>query len=180
MDRRAALRALLLDYVPSDAAEGAHRAAMLDLLDAPGDPFARDHFAPGHFTASAFVLDPAEDDLLLVHHRRLGRWLQPGGHIDPDDAGPLQAATREAAEETGAGPFASLGGIFDLDVHAIPGNRQEPDHRHFDVRFLLRANDRRIDPSTEVDGARWVAREAVARFTTDRSVHRAVAKLAGR
>ena len=116
--------------------------------------------------------------MLLIRHRRLGRWLQPGGHIDPGDDGPLAAAVREATEETGAGPFAVLGGVFDLDIHAIPAIAREPVHRHFDVRFLLRAAERRVAPSAGTETSRWVSRDAVSGFTSDRSVHRAVAKLA--
>src|SRR5207248_2563727 len=72
-------------HPPHDTHERDHLARMLVLARAPGDPFARDHFAPGHFTASGFVLSPDARALLLIRHRKLGRWLQPGGHVDAED-----------------------------------------------------------------------------------------------
>ena len=68
---------------------------MLELLDAPGDPFGRARFDPGHFTASAFVLAPDRRAILEVHHAKLGRWLQPGGHVESADDSLVSAAHRE-------------------------------------------------------------------------------------
>jgi 8-oxo-dGTP pyrophosphatase MutT (NUDIX family) len=146
-----------------------------------GDPFARDHYVPGHFTASAFILSPEGDALLLIHHRKLGRWLQPGGHVEPSDADLLAAARREAAEEVGGrdltlDPRGS--GVFDLDVHTIPAHGASPQHEHFDVRFLFRSPTRRVVEGEEIDGARWVPLAQLARDpAADASVLRAVRKL---
>ena len=130
------LLAQLRAYEPADAAEASHRALMLDLLAYGADPFSRSHFIPGHFTASCYIVD-GEGRLLLHHHRRLNRWLQMGGHVEAGEW-PEEAALREGREESGLGDLRIVGGIFDLDVHTIPAGKGEPDHDHFDVRYLAR------------------------------------------
>ena len=96
---------------------------------------------PGHVTASAFVVSPQVDRILLHHHRRLSRWLQFGGHDDGEQC-PARAALRELAEESGLEDFHFLPGpaIFDLDVHPIPAAGGMPAHDHLDVRFLIAAD----------------------------------------
>jgi 8-oxo-dGTP pyrophosphatase MutT (NUDIX family) len=179
MPRRATLERLLSAHRPHDAAEAAHRARMLELLRAAGDPFTRAHFAPGHFTASGFVLAPEGDALLLIHHRKLQRWLQPGGHVEAGDADIEASARRELREEVGLGDLAlAVPGIFDLDVHAIPPIGGEPAHEHFDVRFLFRATERALFGGEE--RARWTPLSEIDAPAADRSVLRAVAKLRGR
>jgi 8-oxo-dGTP pyrophosphatase MutT (NUDIX family) len=153
---------------------------MLELLRSLGDPFSRDHFDPGHFTASAFVLSPGADELLMILHGRLHKWLQPGGHVEPDDASLLDSARREVAEETGLAET-TLGeagaAIFDIDVHPIPAKKNEPAHHHFDVRFLLRATTSEVTLGNEVRDVRWMPLERVPELQTDESVLRAVARL---
>jgi 8-oxo-dGTP pyrophosphatase MutT (NUDIX family) len=180
--RQAAALALIAGYAPEDDAEAEHRRRMLELAGRNEDVFARTLFAPGHFTASAFVLSPAGDEILLIEHRRLGRWLQPGGHVDPEDPDLAAAAAREVREETGIVidlDLAAPHGLLDLDVHAIPprADRSEPAHEHFDVRFLGRARHRELEPSSDVRGARWVPLAEVMQIDTDDSVRRVLAKL---
>lgn len=92
----------------------------------------------GHFTGSAWLVSADGERVLLTHHRKLDRWLQPGGHADGD--GDLaRVALREAQEESGLRDLALEGGIFDLDRHAIPARGAEPEHWHYDVRFVVRA-----------------------------------------
>jgi 8-oxo-dGTP pyrophosphatase MutT (NUDIX family) len=134
--RRRRLLAQLERYRPADALEARHQAAIVELVAGAEDAFARTHFAPGHITASCFIVDG--DKLLLHHHRRLNRWLQMGGHVEADED-PASAALREGAEESGLNDLAfALDGIFDLDVHVIPAAKGEPEHRHFDVRYVAR------------------------------------------
>jgi 8-oxo-dGTP pyrophosphatase MutT (NUDIX family) len=179
MPRSADLEALLRAYTPADGAERAHHARMLALLGDGRDAFARTRFEPGHFTASGFVLSPDARALLLVHHRKLDRWLQPGGHVEPDDPDIAAAARRELREEVGLAdaPLAQAG-VFDLDVHAIPPLGREPAHEHFDVRLLFRAPSLSLRPSAETKAARFVQLEAISELGTDDSVLRAVRKLA--
>ena len=87
------------DFETLDSDEERHRREILDLLQNP-DFASRNHFQPGHITASAFVIDPVAQQLLLHHHKRLGRWLQMGGHLEPGES-PRTAALREASEESG-------------------------------------------------------------------------------
>ena len=135
MSRHERLLAELETYASADAAEERHRLAMLDLL-AREKAFSRAHFVPGHFTASCYIVDAA-GRLLLHHHRRLDRWLQMGGHVEGDER-PELAALREGAEESGLPDLRLVGGIFDLDVHGIPAGKGEPEHAHFDVRYVAR------------------------------------------
>ena len=93
---------------------------------------------PGHFTGSAWVVSADGERALLLHHRKLGIWVQPGGHADGD--GDLAGvALREAEEETGLPGLRIEGGVFDLDRHAIPARGDDPEHHHYDVRFVVRA-----------------------------------------
>jgi 8-oxo-dGTP pyrophosphatase MutT (NUDIX family) len=179
---RSHLQQLLAAHRAGDAAEREHLARMTALLDVAGDPFERDHFAPGHFTASAFVLAPDGDALLLIRHPKLNRWLQPGGHVEASDRDLLAAARRELREEVGLAdlPLAAPS-VFDVDVHAIPALGREPEHEHFDVRFLFRAASLALplDDDTEAKEARWFAlAELAAGASDDASVLRAARKLA--
>jgi 8-oxo-dGTP pyrophosphatase MutT (NUDIX family) len=128
---------LLDGYEPVDDVETAHVHDLRGLLATAPAPFSRGHFHPGHVTASAFVVDPASRRVLLHHHRRLDRWLQLGGHVD-DGEDVVSAALREAREESGLEDVRLLfERPFDVDIHTIPAAKGEPDHLHFDVRFVV-------------------------------------------
>jgi len=180
--RRSAIRQAIERHQAGDAREREHQRRMLELMDLQGDVFARDHFLPGHFTASAFVLSPDGGDLLLIHHTRLDRWLQPGGHFDPEDVGLEAAVRRELWEETrvelDTGDGADVA-LFDLDVHPIPArhDRGEPVHEHFDLRLVLRAASRAVAAGSDARAARWVPIDALDGVETDDSVRRVVHKL---
>jgi len=139
------------------------------------DPFRRSH-PVGHVTASAVIARPSGDSVLLVFHRKLGRWLQPGGHVESDDESVFAAALRETREETGIEGFeAPIGDtILDLDVHAIPAHGKDPAHFHYDVRFLLTTADGRV-PSPR---AAWFSFVEVGVADRDGSLGRATLKAA--
>ncbi|MBC8645706.1 MAG: NUDIX hydrolase [Thermoanaerobaculia bacterium] len=146
----------------------------LSLLERPADPFSRENH--DHVTASTVIAHPGGHEVLLRYHRKLERWLQPGGHVEPEDASVFDAALREAREETGIEEFgAPLGDrILDLDIHDIPGGILQPPHRHYDVRYLLIAPP---DASaSEKYRTRWVPLETLTGEDTDASLGRAIGK----
>ena len=118
---RGDLRATLESYDARDPGEAASLAHIRRFLDSPADPFARDN-PEGHITGSAIVARPDGAAFLLIHHRKLGRWLQPGGHTEESDGSVFDTALREAREETGIARFEAPleRAIFDVDVHPIP------------------------------------------------------------
>jgi 8-oxo-dGTP pyrophosphatase MutT (NUDIX family) len=107
------------------------------LLRTQPHAFERSNLA-AHFTGSAWLVSADGLRVLLMHHRKLGRWLQPGGHAD-GDADLARVALREAGEETSLSDLRVEGGIFDLDRHIIPARANEREHWHYDVRYAVRA-----------------------------------------
>jgi ADP-ribose pyrophosphatase YjhB (NUDIX family) len=158
---------LLRTFVAADDREEADRCTMLRLLKELERPLSRDE-SYGHFTASAFVVDETGTRTCLVAHAKLGRLLQPGGHVEPADLSLEFAALREAHEETALElvlhPTAPR--PFDLDVHRIPEREGEPSHWHLDVRFLV------VGRGEPCAGAAWYAFEEAV----DESVARLAAK----
>lgn len=136
--------------------------------------------AEGHLTGSGFVLDAARRKLLLLHHRKLDRWLQPGGHGE-GETDPRRIALREIEEETGLSPSDLVPfpdqRLLDVDVHWIPARPGEPSHRHLDLRygFVARvgAQARLSHESREL---RWFPLDALP-ADADPSLRRAVRKL---
>jgi len=176
------LREQLGEYRPANGTEAAFVQRMVELTRAQ-QAWERSHFAPGHFTASAFVLSPDRRELVLIHHKKLGIWVQPGGHVESSDADLLGSARREVLEEVGLSELEPLmvpnarSLLFDVDIHLIPARKSDPAHEHFDVRFAFVAKTRALVHSEEVADLRWVALSDVETMGTDESVLRAVAKL---
>jgi 8-oxo-dGTP pyrophosphatase MutT (NUDIX family) len=151
---RAALQALLEAHSPADAKESADRSAMLAFLAALEAPFSANQ-RDAHFTASALVVDARCTRACLVLHRKLGLWLQPGGHVEPGDASIGLAALREVREETGLDARLAGAAPVHLDIHEIPDRPDMPAHRHLDVRFLTVADGDELTLSDESTDVRW-------------------------
>ena len=132
----------------------------------------------GHITGSTWIVNRSGDRVVLTHHRKFGRWLQPGGHSD-GDPDTLEVALREAREESGLDVRAIEETIFDLDVHLIPARDAEPAHYHYDVRFLVQALKDRFRVSEESLALAWVPTDRVGVFTNDESVLRMARKWHG-
>lgn len=138
--------------------------------------FERSH-ASAHFTGSAWVVSGDGQRVLLMHHRKLGRWLQPGGHAD-GDFDLARVALREAEEETGLKQLHPVDGIFDLDRHWIPARPTEPAHWHYDVRYVIRAGrDERYMINPESHALAWrPVLEVAEDAELDPSLHRMAGK----
>ena len=132
---------------------------------------------PGHLTGAALVVPPSLDAVLLTHHRKLDKWLQLGGHAD-GDPDILRVALREAREESSLESIRSVStDIFDVDIHVIPARGSEPEHRHYDVRFLFEADrNEPLTVSAESRSLAWIPLTEVARLNPEQSVTRMVGK----
>jgi 8-oxo-dGTP pyrophosphatase MutT (NUDIX family) len=161
---------LLKRYDPSYPEEVVYRKKMLEFLETCDDAFLRSCLV-GHFTASAFLLNHDKTHVCLMHHTKLNKWVQPGGHCD-GDSNILAVAIKEAQEETGITQIIPLNpDIFDLDLHLIPANTKDKAHYHFDIRFFLHAcgNDTLIK-NHESQELRWVEKDV--QLPLDPSVRR--------
>ncbi len=118
--------------------------------------FSRDASIGGHVTGSAFVLSPDRRAVLLTHHRKLNRWLQLGGHCDGIADVPF-VALKEAYEESGLSRIGFIQrAVLDVDIHTIPARGAEPEHLHYDIRYLLQAETGEIAASAESHALAWV------------------------
>ncbi len=151
-------------------------ARVRHLLAHTSRPLDRLQYVPGHLTASAFVVAPDLAHVLLVHHAKLGRWLQPGGHVEPGDGDHEGAARREVAEECGLDDLRSLGPI-DLDIHTFPARHDVPEHLHFDLRWAFVSARTDAIVGDGVSDVRWFRLDDTSGM--EPSVARPVSYLAG-
>lgn len=133
----------------------------------------------GHLTGSAWIVDPPRTRVLLTEHRKLGKWLQLGGHAD-GDFDLASVALREAQEESGLTRLRLVSpAVFDLDRHWIPARREELEHWHYDLRFLIEADPSEpLVTSHESKSLAWVALSRIETYTTEDSILRMVPKTA--
>lgn len=183
---RRPLLALLNRYTTRYPDEAEVAARIRQLVENAPDCFERT-CRPGHVTGSAWVLSHDFQRCLLVHHAKLNRWLQPGGHADGETA-IHEVALREVREETGLAKIElpTTDGVLvplDLDVHLIParitadGKLSEDAHEHHDVRFLVFANpDQPTSVSEESHDLGWFTHEEVLQLTDEESVLRMLRK----
>lgn len=160
----------LIEQVRGDAEIGATAVEVLDFVDRHPDALLRS-CRDGHLTGSALVVDTTGDALVLMFHKKLQRWLQPGGHADGD--GDLaRVALREATEETGIAGLTVASDVVDIDIHRVDPPREEP-HLHLDVRFLVRApGGASLVGNHESLDVAWVRFEDLADYDADASLYR--------
>ena len=170
------LLVVLTAYRPDSAAQAAAREAFIGFARSHPDCCRRQH-VPGHFTGSAWLVSADGRRVLLTHHRKLRRWLQLGGHAD-GESDLARVALREAEEESGLAGLRVEAGVFDLDCHPIPAHGSEPGHRHWDVRYIVRAGaDERFRVGAEsLDLAWWPVRDLARDAAADPSLRRMAGK----
>jgi 8-oxo-dGTP pyrophosphatase MutT (NUDIX family) len=177
------LRAVLLRHATADTREWDDLQRIVRFVSAEADPFDRRN-PHAHLTGSAFVVSADGARVLLLHHRKLERWLQPGGHADAGECSGETVALREAREETG------IRGLvlhpraprpLDVDVHDIPARRDEPAHQHLDLRYLVLAPpEAALEPAVrEARVTRWFSWAELPSLDLDPGLVRGLGKARG-
>ena len=178
LHRGSSLDERLRQHMPKDAQEATDLAEILAFVDCHSNPFDR-RIVEGHLTGSAVVVSATGDRVLLLHHRKLRRWLQPGGHAESGEREGEAVALREAREETGIEALAlhpSAPRPLDVAVHPIPARGEEPPHKHLDLRYLVVAPDdatlRRL--ASEARALRWFTWTELESVDLDPGLRRAL------
>ena len=128
---------LLNQYIENEPENQQSRALLISFAEQQQNCCERTLLV-GHFTGSCWLVSKDRLRVLLTRHKKLGRWLQLGGHAD-GDSDLAQVALREAEEESGLTDLTVEPEIFDLERHIIPARGAEPEHYHHDVRFVVHA-----------------------------------------
>ena len=133
----------LKQFQPSDAAEAEAREIMLREIEQQGERLL-DRENEAHFTASAFIVNPARTKTLMVHHNLRNTWSWAGGHTD--GMRDIEACARkELTEETGVSEVRLLGGIASLEIFHVPAHVKKGKpvaaHRHFSVDYLYEVDE---------------------------------------
>jgi hypothetical protein len=147
--KRALLQQLLQDYNPIDQEEQLFKQQLVEFVEQHENCFERS-LEIGHVTASAWLVNNDNSKALLMHHTKLDRWFQLGGHC-----------IKKAQEESGITTIVPVqAAIFDIDIHVIPEFKGIPAHYHYDVRFLLQVKgDDTIVQNSESKELRWIAKK---------------------
>jgi 8-oxo-dGTP pyrophosphatase MutT (NUDIX family) len=174
MNRQSLLN-LLHDYAERHPDEHPTTHRFIDFVMANERCFERDLW-DGHITGSAWLVDDSRSRVLLTHHKKLGRWLQLGGHSD-GNSNSLDVAVMEAREESGLAVRPLASEVFDLDIHEIPARKSDPAHFHFDVRFALQVEgSEQFHVSSESLDLAWVPIDRLEDYTTEESMLRMARK----
>lgn len=177
-DPRDSVLALLRAHAakPLDAHEAAMAADMIRFVETNPNCAERS-LQIGHLTGSAWIVDRERKRTLLTHHRKLNKWLQLGGHAD-GELNPLAVAMREANEESGLKRLRVVSEmIFDVDRHLIPARKAEPDHWHYDIRFMIESDpDEPLLISDESHDLAWIEIARMADYNAEESMLRMARK----
>ena len=131
-------------YEPFNEQEARDKAVILRFLEQNDDAFLRENRI-AHMTASAWVVNPKRDRVLMVYHKIYDSWSWTGGHAD-GETDLLSVALREVTEETGVTHVRPVSGeIFSLETLTVDGHEKRgayvPSHLHLNVTYLLEADD---------------------------------------
>ncbi len=177
---RSFLLGLLSRYKTHISAEVEMQNRLTLFVEQHPDCFART-LSIGHITGSAWVVNKARNRVFLLHHRKLDKWLQPGGHSD-GDSNTLNVALRETQEESGVSAdfiYPVTSEIFDIDIHQIPERKNAAAHLHYDVRFLLEMDDKQqLIISDESNELAWIELAKIQNYSNEESILRMVNKVA--
>lgn len=167
---------LLDNYNPDYIEEQLFKKEIMNFLNKSSIAFGKEN-KEGHITGSAWIINKDKTKALLTHHFKLDRWLQLGGHTEKDEM-IISSAMREAEEESGLHNIRLLNdSIFDIDVHVIPKRNDEKEHVHYDIRFLIQADENdKISISNESKNLMWVDLNKIDEFTDSKSILRMVEK----
>ena len=166
------IREAIQNYVPWNEQEAADKALILDFLSKNADAFFRTNLI-AHMTASAWVVNPVRDRVLMVYHKIYDSWSWTGGHADGDE-NLAAVALREVREETGVKSARLLSAdIFSLESLTVDGHEKRgvyvPSHLHLNVTYLLEADDH--DPLTvceaENSGVKWFGLDEALRASSE-------------
>jgi hypothetical protein len=150
------LKKKLERYNPIDETEKADKIKMLEFLNSHENCFERS-LSVGHFTGSCWLVNRDSTKFLLTLHKKIGRWLQLGGHAD-GDCDLARVSLKEANEESGLRNIELLSNeIFDIGIHMIAEYNGISVHYHHDVRFLMKTTDKDddIQISNESNDLKW-------------------------
>lgn len=167
----------LANYTPFDEIEAGHLKSVCEFISRGGDLFSRSNLE-GHINGSGFLMNADLTKLLMTHHKALDKWLQFGGHSDGDE-NTMNVAARETMEESGIENFKPLiNGIADIDVHPIPENKKkgEPEHLHYDIRFIFTTDESEYIVSDESNDLRWLTLDEFKQLETNEARQRFIAK----
>jgi 8-oxo-dGTP pyrophosphatase MutT (NUDIX family) len=149
---------------------------MLNFIEKNDDCFERS-LEIGHITASCFVINQEFNKILLMHHSKLNKWLQPGGHCD-GESDTRKVALKELFEETGLKPLNLFNGIFDIDIHFIPERKNVKEHLHYDIRHLVVCSDSTaLIINGESRDLKWLKTDQIIEYTNEESILRMLNKI---
>ena len=138
--------AIVQSYTPVDIVDTYYKERYLDLIARYPNDFANRYNynlgIHGHITSQAFVYHQGRNAVALMHHKKLDIWIGQGGHVEPGDTDFIATARREAMEEAGFQNLRLLQETpYDLDIHGFPAKGDQPDHLHYDMRWLFETDD---------------------------------------
>lgn len=170
------LIANLSQYVAFNEKEEAMREKLLAFVKEYDNCFERSLLI-GHLTASCWVVNKSRTKVLLIHHAKLGKWLQPGGHCDGNEDA-YEVAKTELEEETGLKAATNNRTIYDVDIHTIPERKGIPEHLHYDIRYMFEVDENTpLVQNHETLGMKWLGLEELENLTKEESVLRMKDKL---
>lgn len=175
MHRQQLIR-LLSEYFPKNITEIQYKDEVLLFIENEPNCFKRE-LLKGHITGSAFIVNKEFTKTVLVHHTKIAKWLQPGGHAD-GETDIAKVAMKEAEEETGLFNLEISPQIFDIDIHTIGARKEVPVHLHYDIRFLLIADETEpFQISHESTDIQWIMLSEIEKYNNEESILRMVNKI---